>query len=251
MRLKGRKALVTGAGSDGIGAATALALAREGASVAVHHLNQDDHAATLCADIAAMGGTAMSVKADLAVAANARRMVREASEGLGGLDSLVACAATLRRVPFLELSDEEWDRVQAVNLRGTFAVAQEAARLMVAAGKGGRIALVSSVNQDHPTKNLAHYVASKGGVKMLGRAMAMELAEVGITVNLIAPGTVETDINRAALADPAFRAEKEALIPLKAIAKPSDVAGAAVYLLSDEAAYMTGATLTVDGGLTL
>ena len=147
-------------------------------------------------------------------------MVRDAADALGGLDILVHCAATLARVPFLEISDEEWDRVHAVNLRGAFAVGQEAARLMADAGNGGRIIYVSSVNQDHPTLHLAHYVASKGGVRMLARSMAMELAPLGITVNLIAPGTVETDLNRAALSDPDFRRAKLDLIPMDRIADP-------------------------------
>lgn len=169
---------------------------------------------------------------------------------MGPLSILVACAGTLKRVPFFELDDAEWERVHRVNLHGTFAVAQEAARAMVAR-KAGRIVLISSVNQDHASPNLAHYVASKGGVRMLGRAMALELAPHGVTVNMIAPGTVETDINRAALADPEFRAAKVALIPMGRVAGPQDIAGAAVYLAGPSAAYVTGSTITVDGGLTL
>jgi NAD(P)-dependent dehydrogenase (short-subunit alcohol dehydrogenase family) len=122
---------------------------------------------------------------------------------------------------------------------------------MVAGGEGGRIIMVSSVNQHHPTPGLAHYVASKGGVMMLARAMALELAEHGITVNLIAPGTVRTDLNRASFDDAAFTQAKLALIPMRRIAEPVDVAGAAVFLASDAASYITGSTITIDGGLTL
>ena len=178
-------------------------------------------------------------------------MVTAADKAMGGLDILVHCAATLARVPFLDLDDAEWDRVHAVNLRGAFATAQEVARGMARRGAGGRIIMVSSVNQDHPTLHLAHYVASKGGVRMLARAMAIELAGQGITVNLIAPGTIETDLNRAALADDGFRKIKLGLIPTGHIGTPGDVAGAAVYLASDAARYVTGTTITVDGGLTL
>jgi len=246
MQLGGRRALVTGAGSRGIGRAVARALAGAGARVALHYHDQHEAAAALAEEL---GGQAIA--ADLADPAAARAMVRQAGAALGGLDILVHCAATLARVPFLEIDDAEWDRVHAVNLRGSFAVAQEAARQMAANEQGGRIVLVSSVNQDHPTPQLAHYVASKGGVRMLARAMAMELAPRRITVNLIAPGTVETDLNRAALADPAFRKAKLDLIPMAGIGAPQDIAGAALYLASDAARYVTGTTITVDGGLTL
>jgi NAD(P)-dependent dehydrogenase (short-subunit alcohol dehydrogenase family) len=134
---------------------------------------------------------------------------------------------------------------------GTFAVAQQAARHMVAARAGGRIVMISSVNQAHANPDIAHYVASKGGIMMLGRAMALELAEHDITVNLVAPGTIETDINRHMLADPAFRARKLAGVPLRRAGMPDDVAGAVLYLASASAGYVTGATITVDGGLTI
>ena len=251
MELAGRQALVTGAGSDGIGRAVALALAAAGADIAVHHHGQDQAAAALVDRIEAMGRRAVALDADLGDPAAARDLVRRAITHLGGLEIVVTCAATLARVPFLQITDAQWDRVHAVNLHGYFAVAQEAARHMVEHGTKGRMIMVSSVNQSHPTPNLAHYVASKGGVMMLARAMALELAGHGITVNLIAPGTVRTDLNRASLDDPTFAEQKLALIPLGRIAEPTDVAGAAVFLASTAAAYVTGTTITVDGGLTL
>ncbi|MEO1678165.1 MAG: SDR family oxidoreductase [Pseudomonadota bacterium] len=247
MELAGKRALVTGAGSDGIGRAVVRALAAAGSRVAIHHFGQQAGAAELAEEI---GEGAVALDGDFSDVSIARSVVREAAAAMDGLDILVHCAATLARVPFLEIDDAEWDRVYAVNLRGAFAVGQEAARTMVTQG-GGRIVFVSSVNQDHPTLHLAHYVASKGGVRMLARAMAMELAPKGVTVNLIAPGTVETDLNRAALADPAFRQSKLDLIPMNRIATPEEVAGAALYLVGPSAAYVTGSTITVDGGLTL
>ena len=138
-----------------------------------------------------------------------------------------------------------------MNLRGYFATGQEAARHMVARGAGGRIIMVSSVNQVTVNPGLAHYVATKGGVMQLARAMALELAPAGVTVNLIAPGTIETDLNRQALADPATRQARLARIPMRRLGQPEDVAGAAVFLASDAASYVTGATITIDGGLTL
>jgi NAD(P)-dependent dehydrogenase (short-subunit alcohol dehydrogenase family) len=202
-------------------------------------------------EIATDGSDAPCFDGDFSTAECARTVVRDAASVLGGLDILVHCAATLARVPFLEISDAEWDRVHAVNLHGAFAVGQEAARLMSGGKNGGRIIYVSSVNQDHPTLHLAHYVASKGGVRMLARSMALELAQLGITVNLIAPGTVETDLNRVALSDSKFRRSKLEMIPMDRIADPADIAGAALYLAGPTAGYVTGTTITVDGGLTL
>jgi NAD(P)-dependent dehydrogenase (short-subunit alcohol dehydrogenase family) len=247
MELVGKCALVTGAGSNGIGRAVVRALAAAGASIAIHHLGQSEGATALSEEI----GGATVLEGDFSDPQAARATVRAAAEALGGLDIVVHCAGTLARVPFLDIDDAEWDRVHAINLRGAFAVGQQAARQMVSAGQGGRIVFISSVNQDHPTLHLSHYVASKGGVRMLARAMAMELAPAGITVNLIAPGTVETDINRAALADPEFRRAKRDLIPMARIATPKEIAGAALYLAGPSASYVTGSTITIDGGLTL
>jgi NAD(P)-dependent dehydrogenase (short-subunit alcohol dehydrogenase family) len=251
MELDGKTALVTGAGSNGIGRAVVLALAQAGAGVAIHYLDQKAAALDLRDAVRKTGQSAHAFSADLADPQEARKMVHAADAALGGIDIVVSCAATLARVPFLEITDDEWDRVHQVNLRGTFAVAQEAARSMSARGCSGRIILVSSVNQDHPTMHLAHYVASKGGVRMLARSMALELAPLGITVNLLAPGTVETDLNRKALANSAFRADKLSLIPMNRIAEPSEIAAAAVFLASSAASYITGETITIDGGLTL
>jgi len=247
MELVGRRVLVTGAGSDGIGRAVCRALAEAGAQIALHHFGHPDGAATLAKKI---GQTAAVLEGDFTDPVEARTVVHDAISALGGLDILVHCAATLSRVPFLEIDDTEWDRVQAVNLRGAFAVGQEAARAMVDQGNG-RIVFVSSVNQEHPTRHLAHYVASKGGLRMLARAMAMDLAPNGVTVNLVAPGTVETDINRDALADAVFRQSKIDLIPMQRIATPEEIAGAVLYLVGPGAGYVTGSTITVDGGLTL
>jgi NAD(P)-dependent dehydrogenase (short-subunit alcohol dehydrogenase family) len=251
VRLEGKRALVTGAGSRGIGRSIAEALAAAGADVAVHYHGDGTLATELVHRLRASGRVAVALDADLAEPAAARALVGRAVEGLGALDVLVTCAAVLSRVPFLELSDREWDRVHAVNLRGYFATGQEAARHMAARGAGGRIIMVSSVNQVTVNRGLAHYAATKGGVMQLARAMALELAPAGITVNLIAPGTIETDLNRAFLGDAENRRAKLGLIPLRRLGRPEDVAGAAVYLASDAAAYVTGATIVVDGGLTL
>jgi len=251
MSLEGKRALVTGAGSRGIGRAIAEALGAGGADVAVHYYGDGGVARDLVERLRASGRRAVAMPADLAEPVAARALVRGAIDELGGLDVVVCCAAVLSRIPFLDLTDAEWDRVHAVNLRGYFAVGQEAARHMVARKAGGRIIMVSSVNQVTVNRGIAHYVATKGGVMQLAKAMALELAPAGVTVNLIAPGTIETDLNRSFLARSENRQSKLGLIPMDRIGRPEDIAGAAVYLASDAAAYVTGATIVVDGGLTL
>jgi len=251
MSLEGKRALVTGAGSRGIGRAIAAALGAEGADVAVHYYGDGGVAGELVERLRASGRRAVAMPADLAEPVAARALVRGAIDELGGLDVVVCCAAVLSRIPFLDLTDAEWDRVHAVNLRGYFAVGQEAARHMVARKAGGRIIMVSSVNQVTVNRGIAHYVATKGGVMQLAKAMALELAPAGVTVNLIAPGTIETDLNRGFLAQAENRRAKLGLIPMDRIGRPEDVAGAAVFLASEAAAYVTGATIVVDGGLTL
>ncbi len=248
--LAGKRALVTGAGTDGIGRACALALARCGAEVALHHLDQHERAAATAREIAALGPRAVVLQADFSEPAQARRVVREAETALGGIDILICAAAILLRKPALEIEDDDWARVHAVNLQAYFATAQEAARGMVARG-WGRIIMISSVNQWTPGVGLAAYASAKAGVMQLGRSLALELAPTGVTVNLIAPGTIETDFNRAALADPGYRRQKRELIPMGRIGRPEDVAAAAMFLASDAASYVTGTSITVDGGLEL
>lgn len=251
MKAVPKSALVTGADSRGIGRACALALAAGGADVALHWYRDEALAEDLAGRIRALGRRAALVHADLGDPAAARAVVDHARDALGGLGILVCNAARIQRKPFLEITDADFAAVQAVNLHGYFACAQQAARGMVEAGAPGRIVMVSSVNQAHANPDIAHYVATKGGVMMLARAMALELAPHDITVNLVAPGTIETDINRKMLADPEFRARKLAPVPMRRAGTPEDVAGAVTYLVSDAAAYVTGATIVVDGGLTI
>jgi NAD(P)-dependent dehydrogenase (short-subunit alcohol dehydrogenase family) len=251
MSLHSDLTLVTGADSAGMGRAIALALAEAGADVALHWYRDEAAAQALAGRIRGIGRRAIVLGADLGDAAAARVMVDQAVAALGGLGIVVCNAGMIQRKALLDITDADWTRLHEVNLHGTFAVAQQAARHMVAARAGGRIVMISSVNQAHANPDIAHYVASKGGIMMLGRAMALELAEHDITVNLVAPGTIETDINRHMLADPAFRARKLAGVPLRRAGMPDDVAGAVLYLASASAGYVTGATITVDGGLTI
>lgn len=251
MALASSSALVTGADSQGIGRAVALALAAAGADIAVHWYRSEAAAEELATKIRAMKRKTVLVHADMGDPAAARAAVQKAHAALGGLGILVCNAAMIQRKPFLEITDDDWTRVHQVNLHGYFACAQEAARAMLKKGNGGRIIMISSVNQAHANPDIAHYAATKGGVMMLARSMALELAQHAITVNLVAPGTIETDINRHMLADPEFRARKLAPVPMKRAGLPEDVASAVVYLADKAASYVTGATIVVDGGLTI
>ncbi|WP_431281313.1 SDR family NAD(P)-dependent oxidoreductase [Humitalea sp. 24SJ18S-53] len=241
--LSGRRALVTGAGTDGIGRAIALMLARAGARVAVHHLNETDAAVALAAET---GGVAL--QADLSDTAVAAGLPQRAATALGGLDILVGNAGALLRKPLAETTDADFARIHAVDLAANFALAREAAGLMQGAG---RIVFTSSVNQWMPNPGLVAYGSAKAGLGGLTRQLALELAAGGIMVNAVAPGTIETDLNRAARADPAWHAKKLTLIPAGRTGTPQDAAGAILFLCSDLAGYITGTTITVDGGLSL
>ena len=251
MRLEGRRALVTG-GSRGIGRAIALGLARERADVAVNYRRSRADADSAVREIGQMGCRAVAVQGSTDSRDDVERFVAEAQDVLGGLDILVNNAGILKRTPFLEISEEEWDAIVNVNLKGYFLVGQAVVRRMVEAGTAGAIVNVSSAGQAVAAPNLTHYCVSKAGVEMLTKEMALELAPHGIRVNAVAPGLIETDINRADIAQDAFREGRLARIPLREIGTPDDVVGAVVFLASnDEARLMTGASVFVDAGQTI
>jgi NAD(P)-dependent dehydrogenase (short-subunit alcohol dehydrogenase family) len=247
VRLANRKAIVTGSGSHGIGRAIALRYAREGADVVVHGFGRSELTEGLAAEIRALGRRSKAFDVDFSRPEKARAFMREATEFLGGLDILVANAAMAGRRPFVEITDEEFSAILQVNLHGYFACSQEAARTMVAAGYG-RIIMMSSVNQQKAIRGQSHYCATKGGIMQLAKTMALELARTGVTVNLIAPAAVLTDFNRQVMADETVRKRFETEIPVGRIGMPEDFAGAATYLASEESAFMTGASMFIDGG---
>jgi NAD(P)-dependent dehydrogenase (short-subunit alcohol dehydrogenase family) len=177
--------------------------------------------------------------------------VRDAGERLGGLDVIVTAAAAIYRKPILEITDAEWDRMMALNLRGTFACATEAARIMRASGTKGRIILIGSIVQQLALAGQIAYGVTKAGVAQLARGMAYELAPDGITVNAIGPGATLTDFNRDYLSDPQVRQSRMAAIPMGRLGDPEDMVEAALYLASPGAAYTTGITIFVDGGIML
>ena len=245
--LTGKRALVTG-GGRGIGRALGLGLARSGADLAIVYRTDTGAAEAVAEEARRAGVRALAIRADTGDGAQVRAMVDRVVAELGGLDILVNSAGTQSRIPFLELPEEEWRRVLRTNLDGYFLVGQAVARQMVAAGDGGAIVNVTSINQSAVAPNMAHYNVSKAGAYALTRQMAYELAPYGIRVNALAPGLTETDLNRADLAEPTFRQQRLGRIPLGFIAEPDDHVGALLYLVSDAARYVTGACIGVDGG---
>jgi len=251
MRLEGRRALVTGS-SRSIGRGIALGLAREGADVVVHYRNDRGAAERTAAEVRAHGGRAAVVRGDTAVAADVEGLVREAVEALGGIDLLVNNAGILKRTPFLEVAESEWDAILDTNLKGYFLVGQAVARQMVSRNVEGAIVNISSAGQLAAAPNLTHYCVAKAGVEMLTKQMALELAPHRIRVNAVCPGLIETDLNRRDIANPEFRERRLARIPLKTIGVPEDVVGAVIFLAAgSEARLVTGASVFVDGGQTI
>ncbi|MGE3917707.1 MAG: SDR family NAD(P)-dependent oxidoreductase [Hyphomicrobiaceae bacterium] len=244
--LHGRRALVTG-GQQGIGKATALALARAGADVAVNWLDDKAQADTLAAEITGLGRKAALVQGSVGSAGEVQRIVAEAEATLGGLDILVNNAGIFPRSPFLELDEAEWDAVHTVNLKGSFLAAQAVARRMVAAGRKGAIVNLSSSSVRGHVLGV-HYSASKAGIIGLTRSMALALAPHGIRVNAIAPGLTDTAQPRYQFSETEM-AEQSRLVPLGAMAQPADIAEIAVFLASDRSRFITGEVVHANGGL--
>lgn len=244
-RLADRVAVVTGA-ARGNGRAIAEAYAREGAVVVV--ADRDAPGAQAAAEaIVAAGGRAEAAALDVTRSAEVESVLDAVTSRHGRLDILVNNAGVIGRYPFLEITEAEWDRVLDINLKGTFLCGQAAARRMVAQGRGV-IINVASVNAESVNPTTVHYCASKGAVRTLTKGMALALAPYGIRVNAIGPGPIYTDLSRDRLDDPAALAATLAHIPMGRVGQPQDLAGAAIFLASDEAGYVTGITLYVDGG---
>jgi glucose 1-dehydrogenase len=249
LHLREKVALVTG-GDTGIGRAIALAFAREGASVVVDYHGASPPAQELVEQIESLGTRAVAVAADISKPDEVERLVGTAVEAYGGLDILVNNAGIEEQRPFLEMPLEVWNNVIAVNLTGVWLCTQIAARHMVERKRGGRIINISSVHEDMAMPTNAPYCAAKGGLRMLMRTVAVELAPYGITVNDVAPGAIDTPMDAALKRDPVKMRQLLSEIPIGRMGTPEEVAGLCVFLASDAAAYVTGATYVIDGGMT-
>lgn len=249
MRLQGKVALVTG-GAQGIGRAIVERFAREGADVVVNYRSGPAMADEVVQAARASGVRAVAIQADVSRVADVQRLIAEAVAAMGRLDILVNNAGVETHAPFWDVAEADYDKVLDVNLKGPFFATQAMVRHLRDGGRPGRIVNISSVHEELPFPNFAAYCASKGGLKMLTRNLAVELGPLGITVNSVAPGAIATPINTALLNDPVKLRSLTEQIPLARLGSTDDVTGVAVFLASDEAGYVTGSTYVVDGGLT-
>jgi glucose 1-dehydrogenase len=255
--LRGQKALVTG-GSSGIGEGCALALGAAGAAVAVNYHSDANEAERVVAAIEKAGGEAFAIQADVSQEDQVQKMFAEVLRRFGTIDILLNNAGLQQDAPFQEMTLKQWERVIGVNLTGQFLCAREATREYLRRGvvpeisrAAGKIICMSSVHEVIPWAGHVNYAASKGGIMQLMKSMAQELAPKKIRVNSIAPGAIRTPINRAAWDTPEALADLLKLVPDGRIGEPADIARAAVWLASDASDYITGATIFVDGGMTL
>ena len=251
VELRGKSAIVTGS-ATGIGKAIALRFGREGANVTIDYRGEEERAAAeaIVAEIERSGGHGLAVEADITDEHAVDQLVARTAERFGGLDVLVNNAGIEEAHPLVETPLAVWNRIVSVNLTGAFLCSRAAARAMIARGRGGRIINISSVHEDLAMPNNAPYTASKGGLRMLMRTICLELAPHGITVNDVAPGAIATPINADVRENPEQRQELLAEIPLGRVGEPDEIAALCTYLASDAAAYVTGSTFIIDGGLT-
>jgi glucose 1-dehydrogenase len=247
-RLEGKVAVVTGSGS-GIGKAIAERLAQEGADLVVDYRDHVEEAQDTVAKITAAGGKSVMVHADVSNLADCTNLVEQAWQQLGSCDILVNNAGIEKEADFCDVTEADFDAVMNVNFKGAFFLTQAFVRKLRDAKKPGRVVNISSVHEDMVFPHFASYCASKGAMRMLMRDLAVELGPLGITVNNIAPGAIATPINTALLNDPAKLDPLLRNIPLGRLGKPEEVAGVAAFLASDDAAYVTGSTYFIDGGL--
>jgi glucose 1-dehydrogenase len=248
MRLQGKVAVVTGAGT-GIGQAIAVAVAQAGGAVVVDYVGNASVSEETIDKINAIGGKVLGVNADISLPDDVNALVHKTVAAFGKLDIFVNNAGIEKKFAFVDYPLEEWQKIIAVNLTGTFLCSQAAARQMIRQGSGGRIINISSIHEDLAVPLNAPYSATKGGIRMLMRTIAVELAPHQITVNNIGPGAIYTPIDKDVEMDAKLNDQILAEIPLGRWGKPEEVAQLAVYLASDDAAYMTGSTHFIDGGM--
>lgn len=256
-RLKGQSALVTGANS-GIGQAIAIEMAKEGALVAINYISEEATAQQMVEEIKSFGGTAIIIKADVSNEDQVKAMFKQMIKTFGTIDILVNNAGLQKDSAFIDMSLQDWQLVMNVNLTGQFLCAREAVIEFLRRGliperssALGKIICMSSVHETIPWAGHVNYATSKGGIRMLMKSMAQELGGHKIRVNSLAPGAIKTPINRSAWDTPEAEAKLLELIPYNRVGEPLDIAKAAVWLASDDSDYIHGATLFIDGGMTL
>jgi glucose 1-dehydrogenase len=248
MRLKDKVAIITGA-ATGIGQGIALRFAQEGAAVVVDYVGKPDAPKDTLEKVKSAGGKATAVEADVSDPQQVQHLIASAVQAYGKLDIIVNNAGIESKYHFVDYPIEKVREIIDVNLIGPFLVAQAGARQMIKQGHGGRIINISSVHEDLPMPTNAPYCASKGGLRMLARTIAVELAKDNITVNNIGPGAIYTPIDADIEAQPELEKALMSEIPLNRWGQPADVAAVAVFLASDESSYVTGSTYFVDGGM--
>ena len=250
MQLDAKVAIVTGADS-GIGRAIAIELAKAGATVVVNYAHNQQKAEEVRQTIEQSQGKALVIQADVSQYQQAVGLIQQTVEHFNRLDIMVNNAGMEIHNGFLDVTEEQWDRVLSVDLKGAFFCAQAAAREMVKRKTPGRIINVSSVHEDIPMPKNAPYCCAKGGLRMMTRTSCLELAPYNITVNNIAPGAVDTPIDADVKADPEKMNALLAEIPLHRMGQPEEIGKLALYLASDASAYVTGSTFIIDGGLSV
>lgn len=248
MNLDGKVAIVTG-GNTGIGKATVLELARLGAHVIIDYVSKPEATEEIEQRVAALGEKAIGVEADVSKLPELEKLISAAVEKLGRLDIMVNNAGIETRTSVLETTEEDYDKVMAVNLKSAFFGTQLAARQMIKQGDGGRIINISSVHEDWPMPGNAAYCLSKGGMRMLTRTAGVELASKNILVVGVGPGAVQTPINRETMNDPEELKKLRSAIPLGRMAEPEEIARLVGFLASEGASYLTATTVMADGGM--
>ncbi len=248
MSLEGKVAVITGAGT-GIGQGIAFAMAKEGAAIVVDYVGKAEIAQKTIDQVTKLGGKVIGVDADISNPKDVAMLIQKTVEAFGKLDIFVNNAGIEKKFAFIDYPLEEWQKIMEVNLTGPFLCSQAAAKQMITQGNGGRIINISSIHEDLPLLTNAPYCASKGGLRMLMRTIAVELAPHKITVNNIGPGAVYTPIDADVEADKTMNDAILAEIPLGRWGQPEEIGDLAVYLASDKASYMTGSTHFIDGGM--
>jgi len=248
MSLKGKVAIVTG-GNSGIGMAIVLELAKQGANIVIDYVAHPEATEALEKQVVALGDQTIGVQADVSKVADLRKLINAAVEKFGRVDIMVNNAGVETRTSVLDTTEEQYEKVLAINLKSAFFGTQLAAQQMIKQGGGGRIINITSVHEDWPMPNNTAYCLSKGGMRMLTRTAGVELAPHNILVVGVGPGAVATPINLSTMNDPTLLKKLDSAIPLGRMAKPEEIASVVAFLAGDGASYMTATTIFADGGI--